>query len=342
MHRFLFWGAEMKKSVYAKGIAGQLWYNFTEAVACTILCKPTPKELIYTHRISYGTEKSQYVNTYCRKDLVNKKKPVLIYIHGGGWVSGISEMRNIYIAQWAKLGFFTASIHYSYAPQKTFPSQFREVFSAIDYIFDRKDEWNIDTDNIVISGESAGGHFILYIAQMLENKELFDKLGIEFRHRDEFSVKAVIPHCTCHNFEKLLDKCSPQSKYPGVKMMVSTYFGMDYKEASEWVLSPDGQLSFPRITKDFPPVFVTWASKDLLRYESLDLMQSLEECGVPYGSFRGTGVLCNHGWTIVTLFKQGRECLSKTFDFVLPYISDYFECENGKWNYKEKTDNMNV
>ena len=134
----------MKKSVYYRGKVGQYWYNFTECLAYALLWRTTPDELIYTKHEQYGDGKLQYINTYCRKDALDKKKPLFIYIHGGGWISGITDMRNTYIKNWAKLGFYTSSISYSYAPEKIFPSQLHEIFSAIDFILDKAEENNVD------------------------------------------------------------------------------------------------------------------------------------------------------------------------------------------------------
>ena len=36
------------------------------------------------------------------------------------------------------------------------------------------------------------------------------------------------------------------------------------------------------------------------------------------------GSIGSHAWTIVTMLKKGRICLKETFDFVLPYLPDYF------------------
>ena len=102
-------GVVYMNRLYLRGIAGQLFYNSTEVAAYVLTYRPIPEDLEYTKKLQYGSEKYQYINTLTRKDLVAKKKPLFIYIHGGGWISGITEMRNAYVAEWAKKGFFAAS-----------------------------------------------------------------------------------------------------------------------------------------------------------------------------------------------------------------------------------------
>lgn len=323
--------------IYARGMIGQYWYNFTEALAYSVMYRPTPDELVYTKKLPYGTSKFQYINTYSRKDLLNKKKPLFIYIHGGGWISGITEMRNTYISEWAKKGFFTASVSYTYAPQEVFPQQLKEIFNAIDFILDHADEYNIDTENIVLGGESAGGYYVAYVASCMTNKTILDKLGINFRHADSFKINAVVSHCGCYDLKRLTDHEKRQSHFPDIKMMISSFFGMPYDKVKEILTTDDGNLYSPQINKDFPPAFVTWGDKDLLRYEAFDFAESLRLNNVKYRLFKSDGVIGMHAWSIVTLFEKSRKCLSDTFDFVLPYVDDYFKKDaDNNWVFIQK------
>ncbi len=310
----------MKKSVYYRGKTARYWYNFTESLAYALLYRPTPEELIYTKHEKYGEDKLQYINTYCRKDSLDKKKPLFIYVHGGGWISGLTDMRNTYIKNWAKLGFYTTSISYSYAPEKIFPAQLHEIFAAIDYIMDKAEENNVDCNNIVISGESAGGYYISFIAACADDPSLLDKLGINFRHRDTFKLKAMISHCGCYNLQQLTDPSKPQSKFPDVKMMISSFVGMTKKETAEFLKTENGAVYSPPITKGFPPVFITWCTQDKLRYEAFDVMKKFDELGIPYEQFKGDGIISQHAWTIVTVFKKGKLCFEKAAEFAAKYV----------------------
>ena len=322
--------------LYARGIAGQIFYNATEVVAYCLTHKPTPDELLYTKRIKYGSGKQQYINTYAHKNLISVKKPLFIYIHGGGWISGLTDMRNTYIAEWAKKGFFTASISYTYAPQKVFPLQLQEIFSAIDFIYDNADEYNIDTENVVIAGESAGGYYISYAASILSDDSFLDKLGITFRHKDDFKLKAVVSHCGCYDLKRLTDPDKKQSKFPDMKMMTTTFVGKNMKDLREALNTPDGHLYSPKIAPGFPPTFVTWGDKDMLRYEAFDFIEELRQNNIPHKVFKSDGIIGMHAWSIVPLFKKSRICLAETFYFVLPYLNDYFEKNSdGEWIFRK-------
>ena len=116
----------MEKKVYIRGLAGQLWYNATEVLAYALTYRPVPDDVEYLKKVKYSTGKNNHINFFSRKDLKNEKKPMLIYIHGGGWISGILGMRNPYVVKWAQKGFFSASVNYTYAPQAVFPVPLQE------------------------------------------------------------------------------------------------------------------------------------------------------------------------------------------------------------------------
>ena len=310
----------MDKKVYYRGKAGTYWYNFTEGLAYALTYKRTPGNIIYEKHVPYGDEKRQYINTYCRKDLIKEKKPLLIYVHGGGWVSGITEMRNAYIQNFAQKGYYTASVSYTYAPDKVFPDPVKEVCKAVDFVLDGAENNNIDTDKIVLAGESAGVYYIFYLAALAGNKELSEKTGIEFRHIESFKPAAMVAHCGCVNLKRLLDPALEQSKFPDMKMMVCSLLGMNYENAVKFLETEQGELTWPHITENFPPTFFTTAQGDKLRFEGYDMMKEYDNFGIPYDTFEGTGILRFHAWTIVTKLKQGRECLEKTFRFLSKYI----------------------
>ncbi len=314
----------MDKKIYTRAVAAQWWYQFPEALVYALLLRPTPKDLIYSKGIKYGEGKKQYLNTYTPKANPEKKKPAMIYIHGGAWVSGITEMRNSYIRQWAEKGFFTAAISYTYAPQKLFPDTFQELFDAIDYLYDHREELNIDTDNIVLCGESAGGYFISHVMAACIDFSEYAKRGFTFRCADKIKIKALVSLSGCFNFDRLNDKSKKQSKYPDLKTMFTSFTGMRYPDFLEWLKTDNGAFASPKITAEFAPMFMAWGTQDLLRYESFDMAKELETLGVKHELFKADGIIAQHAWTIVPLFKKARECFEDSFKFVGKFITEHF------------------
>ena len=310
----------MKKTIYIRGKLGTVWYNFTETLAYIILHRKTPESCIYTPKVKYGEGRQQFLNLCTRKDLEGEKKPLFIYIHGGGWVSGITNMRDTYIANWAEKGFFTASIAYTYAPDLVYPGQLQEICGAIDFIYDHAEEWGADTKRVVLAGESAGGYYIMFAAALAADPDLADKLHLTFRHRDEFHVDAMVSNCGCFNIKSLIDPDKKQSKFPDMKMFITSFFGKSLDEVKAFLETEEGKLASPPVSDKYPPTFVIYCCRDWLRYEAFDLMAEFDRLKVPYDSFEGTGIIGNHAWPLATIVKPGRECFDKSFEFVRKYV----------------------
>lgn len=309
----------MDKKVYNRGKIGQYWYNFTELLVYALTVRPCPAELEY-NVLTYDNGKQNKIYTYCRKDLKNQKKPLFIYIHGGGWISGVTPMRNRYVSQWAERGFYCASIGYSYAPDEIFPTQIHEIFKALDQILDGAEENNFDPENVVIAGESAGGYYISYVASCFTDKTILDELGIDFKHFGKAKIKSLVSICGCYDLQRLTDVSKEQSQYPDIKMMASTFVGKPFDETVEFLKTDDAKHYSPKITSDFPPTFAVWATNDKLRYETFDLQVELEKLGVPCETYKADGIIGNHAWAIMPIFKKSKACFDKTYEFVLNYI----------------------
>lgn len=307
------------KKIYLRGKIGQYWYNFTELLVYALTVRPCPKDLIYT-KSSYDKGSQHKIYTYCRKDLVKEKKPLFIYIHGGGWISGVTPMRNRYVSEWAKKGFYCASIGYTYAPDAIFPTQIKEIFKALDQILDSAEENNFDPENIVIAGESAGGYYISYVASCLNDKSILDALDIEFKNADKMKIKALVSLSGCFDLQRITDVHKKQSEYPDIRMMASTFVGKPFAEAVEFLRSEEAEYYSPKFTEDFPPTFAVWAVKDKLRYETFDLQEDLETLGVPCKTYKADGIISNHAWSVMPIFKKSKDCIEEAYEFVMKYI----------------------
>ena len=273
----------MNAKRYLRGMLGQGWYNFTECLAWAVLYRKMPEELEYHHKVAYGPKKREWINTISRKDLAGQKKPLFVYIHGGGWASGVTDMRNTYIMNWAK------------NPQMTYPGQVQEVYDALDFILDHAEEWGFDPDNAVVAGESAGGYYVMHVGSAAMDPSWLERAGLRFRHAGQFKPKALVDICGCIDMERLLDESKGQSEFPDMKMFVTTFLDKSYEEAKAWVQTEEGKLASPVIGPGFPPTFVIWATRDKLRFEAFDVIEELKAADVPYDVHKCGGLIGNLG-----------------------------------------------
>jgi acetyl esterase/lipase len=93
--------------------------------------------------------------------------PVLVYIHGGGWVSGNRDRVPLLGLTWS--GYAVASISYRYATDAPWPAQLDDCRSAIQFLVDHAEEYGLDINRFAIAGASAGGHLALMLAMTHEH-----------------------------------------------------------------------------------------------------------------------------------------------------------------------------
>lgn len=90
-------------------------------------------------------------------------RPVLIYIHGGGWVGG-DKSRIHDIRKYLNRGISVASINYRLSKTAPLPAPVHDAARAVQFIRYQAGRWNVDSHRIVLTGASAGGCTSLWIA----------------------------------------------------------------------------------------------------------------------------------------------------------------------------------
>jgi len=85
--------------------------------------------------------------------------PVLLQVHGGGWVLGSKdEQGRPLMNRLAREGWVCVAINYRLSPRATFPDHIIDVKRAIAWIRENIEEYGGDPSFIVVTGGSAGGH----------------------------------------------------------------------------------------------------------------------------------------------------------------------------------------
>jgi acetyl esterase/lipase len=91
-------------------------------------------------------------------------KPLVIYVHGGGWVGGHTRAGGALadfpkaLASLAAEGFVVASVEYRLSSEARFPAQLDDVRAAIRFLKGNAGKYGVDPARVGIWGASAGGH----------------------------------------------------------------------------------------------------------------------------------------------------------------------------------------
>lgn len=94
-----------------------------------------------------------------------EKLPVILYLHGGGWILGNAKTHDSLIK---KLANYTKSVvvfpEYSKSPEAIYPTAINQCYAVLEYIKQNPLEFNINENKIAVAGDSAGGNMATALA----------------------------------------------------------------------------------------------------------------------------------------------------------------------------------
>jgi acetyl esterase/lipase len=91
-------------------------------------------------------------------------RPLLVYIHGGGWSGGNARTTGAFedfpalLARFAAQGYAVASLNYRLSGTSAFPAARDDVRTAIDWLQDHAATYGLDPQRLAVWGNSSGGH----------------------------------------------------------------------------------------------------------------------------------------------------------------------------------------
>ncbi len=131
-----------------------LW-SFVSTVSGAVFAGGTPEQPTPTRSdISYGPDTRNVLDFWAATG--DGPRPLLIYIHGGGWLTGDKSQKGPAIQPFLDRGISFAAINYRLAPQHPLPAPVHDAARAIQFLRSKAEHWNIDSKRFALTGPSAG------------------------------------------------------------------------------------------------------------------------------------------------------------------------------------------
>lgn len=215
-----------------------------------------PTEIPEVERIndlSYGPDpKWNLLDIYLPKKRTGKV-PVIISIHGGGWVYGTKETYQFYGLGLAKEGFAFVNFNYRLAPDVQFPGEMDDVNRLMHWVAEHGAEYDLDTGNVFLVGDSAGGQMEEQYLAILTNDKFRQLFGYEL---PKLTVRAAALNCGAYFMLT-----------PGfTDGAPSAYFTPEAVSGKEEMLNTEKYL-----TQNLPPLFIMTANQDFLHDSAVRL-----------------------------------------------------------------------
>lgn len=250
--------------------------------------------------------------------------PVLMFIHGGGWVTESVENYDRVCAQMSQsTDHIVVSVEYRLAPEFRFPVGLMDCYAVARALYTNRFILNVDPDRISIIGDSAGGNLTAALCLMARDRQ-------EFMPRRQILIYPAVGN-----------DYSETSPYPSVHdngtdylltaRRVEDYMAL-YQSSPEDRRNPYFSPIMAENLENMPRTLILTAEYDPLRDEGEDYGHRLLEAGNSVEIHRIADAL--HGYFalgIKQLFVQ------ESFDYINAFLKEAMECEGSETFTLEKT-----
>lgn len=238
-------------------------------------------------------------------------RPVILFIHGGGWIIGNARSISPFGKLLASEGYVVANLDYSLAPEYRYPTPLLQASAAIDYLVTHADAYGADPTRFFIGGNSAGAQISSQLGAMITNPTFSDEVGIAIKLPAE-NLRGLILYSGPYNFDT-----AHQSNFPGWRTYIWSYVGQrDYDQYPRL----DELSTVKNVTADYPPTYITSGDADPLEFQNRELDETLRALGVDVTSryWTGSGLNLPHDYQ----YDLNTEPAQIALEDVIHFLSD--------------------
>ena len=228
--------------------------------------------------------------------------PILVYFHGGGWISGSPKSHRKICHRFAEAGFLVFNVDYALAPENPFPQGFDECCESLRWVVANAEKYNGDSNRLSVGGDSAGGNLTAACAASLVDDSEVDikKILLIYGVFDFSSMGQASDNIVDSQASDLM-----------MEMMVGSYLGPERNEA---VLS-DPRVSPIHVSDKLPPAHILCGTLDGLMAGSKLLAKKLNSQGIKNEEFYYENM--PHGFLhFEDFFPESRQAIDRMVEFL--------------------------
>ena len=147
---------------------------------------------VYKHDVCYverdGVKRTLQMIVPEMKPDKNYTYPAILYVQGSAWMKQDNYKRLGVMARLAQRGYVTAILQYRESSIASYPAPVEDAKTGVRFLRMHAEEYHIDPENIVIMGDSSGGHTALAAGITAEE----DCMDTEIYSGVSCSVKAIV------------------------------------------------------------------------------------------------------------------------------------------------------
>lgn len=230
----------------------------------------TPEDVIRYDDLRYGDDaRWQVLDVYRPRTAGNTPLPVIVSVHGGGWVYGDKTVYQFYCMSLAQRGFAVVNFSYRLAPENKFPAQLEDTNAVFRWVLDHTSEYSFDPARIFAVGDSAGANILGLYSAICTDPDYVSLYS--FQSPKGFAPRAIALNCGQYQI---------QPKFLPTDLIHLLIMDFLPERGSREELEMIDVTA--HVTNGFPPVFLMTANGDFLKGQAPVLSRKLEAVGVPF------------------------------------------------------------
>ncbi|MBS1583058.1 MAG: alpha/beta hydrolase [Bacteroidetes bacterium] len=258
------------------------------------------------------------LNVYLPTDLPDTMRlPVLVWTHGGGWLSGSHRDNQGYLQLIASRGYVVVSVNYPLAPGSRYPRPVLQLDRALAYLQHHAARFHADMDRTFLAGDSAGGQLAAQLGALITDPAYAAAMGLR-PALSPMQLRGLILHCGIYDLVAFDRRAASGSGLLawGSNTLLWSYTGskrppMDLLHA----MSP-----MEHLPAACPPVFISGGNGDpLTDHQSRPLAARLRRLGVEVDTLffpADHAPALGHEYQFKLNTPEAREALERTIAFL--------------------------
>jgi acetyl esterase/lipase len=158
-----------------------------------------PQEVEYARVGEHALKLDVYIPTG------KPRAPLIVWLHGGAWRSG--SKKNMPLKRLVAEGYPVASVDYRLSTEAKFPAQIHDIKAAIRFLRSHSGEWGITVKDLVVAGDSAGGHLAALVGVSNGHRELEGEIGRDLAESSR--VQGIMSFYGGSNLTTILKQSTP-------------------------------------------------------------------------------------------------------------------------------------
>ena len=225
----------------------------------------TPDTIERIDNIRYGEHRSRNILDLYRPKNRNELLPVIVSIHGGGWVYGDKGIMQFYCMSLAERGFAVINFNYRLSPHHKHPTSLVDANKVFKWVLKHADEYGLDKENIFAVGDSVGATNLGLYCHACNDENYAKELGIV--PPKGFLPRAIGLNCGLYRLDR--------GKELLIDELACAYLPNGGTDEEFLSLSLDEHLD-PK----FPPCFILTAVGDFLVVQDEPFIKKLNSLGI--------------------------------------------------------------